>query len=321
MTSFDIADPLALGPDLAPDQSAVMERVGVFVDADLLPAIGGLFEEGRFPREFVSPIARLGLLGGPLKTHGCPGWDAATYGLAMMELERGDSGVRSFASVQGALVMWPLATYGSPEQQDRWLPALAKGEAIGCFGLTEPGSGSDPASLTTHARRDGSDWVLTGVKRWLTNGPVADVALVWAKAEGEGEGAQAVRGFLVELPARGAEMVSIPHRMSLRASASGQLSLDAVRVPGSAMLPGVRGLKGPLSCLQQARYGIAWGVTGAHAACLGAARDHTVRRVQFGRPLAARQLVQQKLGEMLSSLGHAQLLAMRLARLKDEGRL
>jgi glutaryl-CoA dehydrogenase len=239
----------------------------------------------------------------------------------MMELERGDSGVRSFASVQGALVMWPIATYGSAEQQDRWLPALASGEAIGCFGLTEPGSGSDPGSMTTHARRDGSDWVLSGVKRWLTNGPVADVALVWAKAEGEGDGAQAIRGFLVELPAVGAAMTSIPRRMSLRASASGQLSLDAVRVPASAMLPGARGLRGPLSCLQQARYGIAWGVTGAHAACLAAARDHTGRRVQFGRPLAARQLVQQKLGEMYSSLGQAQLLSWRLARLKDEGRL
>jgi glutaryl-CoA dehydrogenase len=319
MNSFAIADPFLLEHELGDGERAVRDAVAKVVDDALLPIIADAFEAGRFPDELVGELARTGILGGSIAGHGCAGLGAVAYGLAMMELERGDSGVRSFASVQGALVMWPIATYGSDEQKARWLPAMARGEQIGCFGLTEPQSGSDPGSMQTFARKDGDDWLLFGEKRWLTNGPFANVALVWAKLEGEGP--ESIRGFLVELPSAGAEMVSIPRRMSLRASASGQLKLSGVRVPAASMLPGVKGLKGPLSCLNQARHGIAWGATGAHAACLEAARDYTKARQQFGKPLASKQLVQERLAEIYTALGHAQLVAMRLGRLKEAGKL
>lgn len=321
MNAFAIADPLALEGELTEAERRVRDDVAAVVDRSLLPIIADAFEAGRFPRELVPEIARTGLLGGTLTTHGCAGMGAVAYGLATAELERGDSGVRSFASVQGALVMWPIATYGSEAQKDRWLPGLAKGELVGCFGLTEPESGSDPGSMRTRARKDGSGWILEGTKRWLTNGPIADVALVWAKAEGEGEGPASIRGFLVPLPSPGAVMGTIPRRMSLRASVSGELSLDGVRLPAEAMLPGVKGLKGPLSCLNQARYGIAWGAMGAHAACLEAARDYARTRMQFGKPIATKQLVQAKLAEIYTALGHSQLTALRLGRLKEQGKL
>jgi glutaryl-CoA dehydrogenase len=318
MHALGIADPLSLEGELSEAERRVRDGVAAFVDRSLLPVVAEAFEAGRFPAELVPELAATGLLGGTIQGHGCAGLGHVAYGLALAELERGDSGVRSFASVQGALVMWPIAAYGTEEQKARWLPRLARGEAIGCFGLTEPEAGSDPGSMRTRARRDGADWVLDGEKRWLTNGPLAQVALVWAKT---GDGPETIRGFLVELPSPGATMSSIPRRMSLRASASGQLRLDGVRVPEAAVLPGVQGLKGPLSCLNQARYGIAWGVTGAHAACLESARDYSKSRIQFNRPIAARQLVQQKLAETYSSLGQAQLLAYRMGRLKEQGRL
>lgn len=321
MHAFAIADPMALDADLAATEREGRDRVARFIDAEVLPVIAEAFERGRFPRELVPGLARLGLLGATLPAPWGVSLGDVAYGLALAEVERGDSGLRSFVSVQSALVMWPIATYGSPEQQARWLPALAKGEVLGCFGLTEPDSGSDPASLRTTARRDGDDWILDGDKHWLTNGPDAGVALVWAKCEGLDEGARSIRGFLVELPSAGAVMRPVEQKMSLRASSTGALELRGVRVPASAMLPGARGLKGPLSCLNQARFGIAWGVTGAHAACLEAAQGWAKTRVQFGEPIGRRQLVQAKLADVYTALGHAQLVALRLGRLKEQGRL
>jgi glutaryl-CoA dehydrogenase len=319
MNVFGIADPLLLEAELSPDERQVRDAAARVVDEAILPVIAEAFEAGRFPPELIKPIAGAGLLGGTLKGYGCAGLSHTAYGLAVAEIERGDSGVRSFASVQGSLVMWPIATYGSDEQKERWLPGMARGELVGCFGLTEPESGSDPASLKTHARRDGSDWILEGKKFWLTNGPFSDVALVWAKTDGGG--AESIRGFLVDAKSPGFEMSSIPQRMSLRASSSGALTLNSVRVPAEAMLPNVKGLKGPLTCLNQARYGIAWGAMGAHAACFESARDYAKTRVQFNEPIGARQLVQAKLADMYTALGHAQLLALRLGRLKDQGKL
>lgn len=319
MHAFAVADPLALEGELTAEERRIRDAAAAYVDSDILPNIAEAFEKGLFLRDWVTGLGQLGVLGAPLAGYGCAGWGHVAYGLALAEIERGDSGVRSFASVQGALVMWPIHTYGSEEQKARWLPALQRGEAIGCFGLTEPESGSDPASMRLHARRDGDDWVLDGEKMWLTNGPIADVALVWAKTDGGG--AESIRGFLVDLKAPGVVMAEIPGRLSLRASSSGRVRLTGVRVPSDAMLPGVKGMKGPLTCLNQARYGIAWGVTGAHAACFEAARDHAKKRVQFGEPIGARQLVQQKLADMYTGLGHAQLTALRVGRLKEQGKL
>lgn len=324
MHAFGIADPFLLEGELSAAEREVRDRVARFVDAELLPIAADAFDRGVFPPELVKPIAATGLLGATLKGRGCAGMGHVAYGLGIMELERGDSGVRSFASVQGGLVMWPIDAYGSDAQKDEWLPRLASGDAIGCFGLTEPESGSDPGSLKTTARRDGGDWVIRGAKKWLTNGPLADVALIWAKTDGDGDDTaspQSIRGFLVPTKTPGFRMGSIARRMSLRISVSGQCELDDVRLPASAMLPGVRGLKGPLTCLNQARYGIAWGATGAHAACLESARDYAKSRIQFGEPIGKRQLVQAKLAEMLTGLGHAQLVALRLGRLKEAGKL
>jgi glutaryl-CoA dehydrogenase len=316
---FAIADPLALEMELSAGERSARDAAATIVDQAVLPIIADAFEAGRFPRELVPAIAGAGLLGGTLTGYGCAGLSHTANGLAIAELERGDSGVRSFASVQSSLVMWPIFTYGSPEQKERWLPGMARGELVGCFGLTEPLSGSDPGSMRTHARRDGDDWILEGQKLWLTNGPFADVALIWAKTEGDA--ADSIRGFLVESNRPGFAMSEVPRKMSLRASASGALTLDSVRVHKDAMLPSVRGLKGPLTCLNQARYGIAWGAIGAHAACFESARDYAKSRVQFGEPIGARQLVQAKLADMYTALGHAQLLALRLGRLKDQGKL
>lgn len=321
MHVYGIADPLGLEADLSEDERRIRDATSRMVDDELLPIIAEAFEAGRFPRELIPSFAKLGLLGGPLSGYGCAGLGQVAYGLAVAELERGDSGVRSFVSVHSTLCMWPIHAFGSEEQKQQWLPAMARGEKIGCFGLTEPTSGSDPASMKTVARRDGTDWVLTGEKRWVTNGTFADVAVIWAKAEGEGEGASSIRGFLVPTDSPGLERTEIEGKMSLRASASGAFRLGGVRVPADAMLPGAKGLKAALSCLNQARYGIAWGATGALAACLESARDYTVAREQFGKALAARQLVQARLAEMYSALGHAQLLAMRIGRLKETGRL
>lgn len=318
MNTYAIADPMRLEFELTAAEKDVRDKAARFVDDDVLPFVADAFDRGEFPRQFARDAGRAGLLGSTLAGWGCAGLGPVAYGLQMAELERADSGLRSFASVQGALVMWPIATYGTDEQKNTWLPGMAKGELVGCFGLTEPTSGSDPASMRTVARRDGDDWVLDGEKKWLTNGTFADVALIWAKTEGDD--ASSIRGFLVETDRPGFEMRSIPRRMSLRLSESGECSLNGVRVASSAMLPGVRGLKGPLSCLNEARYGISWGVVGAHAACFESARDYALSRVQFGSPLAGRQLVQAKLAEMYTTLGLSQMTALRVGRLKQEGK-
>ncbi|MBL0276435.1 MAG: acyl-CoA dehydrogenase family protein [Anaeromyxobacter sp.] len=293
--------------------------VARFVDQRVLPDIARHFREGTFPRELVPELAALGLLGMTLHGHDCAGAAPSTYGACMTELERGDSAIRSFASVQGALVMYPIDAFGSEAQRDRWLPALARGEAIGCFGLTEPDAGSDPGALRTRARRDGGDFVLDGTKAWITNGSLADVALIWAKVGGDDP--RSIRGFLVERDAPGFSARDVPRKLALRASVTSELSLDGVRVPADAVLPGTGGLglKGPLACLNKARFGIAWGVIGAAQACFEAARAHVRERVQFGRPLAARQLVQARLVDVWEGIVHAQLLALRLGELEDAG--
>jgi glutaryl-CoA dehydrogenase len=291
------------------------------VDERFLPLVPAHHRAGTFPRQLVPELGALGVLGARLTGHGCAGLSAVGYGAVMQELERGDSGLRSFASVQGALCMWPISTFGSEGQRARWLPAMARGEAVGCFGLTEPEAGSDPGALRTRARRDGGDFVLDGRKAWITNGSLADVALIWAKVDG-GD-ARSLRGFLVERGTPGFSAREVEGKLSLRMSVTSELSLDGVRVPASAALPGTEGLglKAPLSCLTQARYGIAWGAVGAAAACLEAARDYAVTRVQFGRPIAGFQLVQEKLVEIWQGVVQGQLLALRLGELDDAGRM
>jgi glutaryl-CoA dehydrogenase len=318
-------DPLAADSLLRPDERAVRDAAARAVDDELLPLMPEAFERGEVPAQVVPALARLGAFGPTIAGQGWEPLGPVAYGLMLQEIERCDSGVRSIASVQGALVMWPIAEYGSPEQRARWLPALRRGEALGCFALTEPQSGSDPGGLQTRARRDGDGYVLDGHKRWATNGLSAKVALVWAKlVEGPGDadpGPKAIRGFLVEAGAPGLEQRPIPGRMSLRVSESAELLLRGVRVPASAMLPGAKGLGAPLSCLSQARYGIAWGAVGAATACYASARDYAKGRVQFGRPLGARQLVQQRLAQMYSDIGLAQLACVQLGRLKERGEL
>jgi glutaryl-CoA dehydrogenase len=300
----------------SPEERAIRDTVRAFVDARVLPTIGEHFEKGTFPKELISEIAELGLLGCNLKGYGCAGISEIAYGLAMQELERGDSGIRSFASVQGSLVMYPIYAFGSEAQKEHYLPKMARGEIIGCFGLTEPDHGSNPAGMRTTAIDDGDTYVLNGTKRWITNGNLAEVALVWAKVGGlSGE----VRGFLVPTATTGFEARLIHKKMSLRASITSELHLEDVRVPKDAMLPKVRGMKGPLACLTSARFGIAWGVIGAANACFDSALDYAKNRVQFaGKPIAAHQLVQAKFAEMLTQISSAQLQALECARLKEE---
>ncbi len=300
---------------LTDEEGMVQDTVARFVDESVLPIIGDCFEHSRFPDELVPQIAELGLLGSSIEGYDCAGLNAICYGLICQELERGDSGLRSFVSVQSSLVMFPIHAYGSDEQKDEWLPRLARGEAIGCFGLTEPHGGSDPSNMKTHARRDGDDWVINGAKMWITNGTIADVAVVWAMTD------QGVRGFLVEKGTPGFDAPKIEHKFSLRASVTSSLFFDNVRVPASAVLPGVVGLKGPLSCLTQARYGISWGAIGAAQACLQELIDYTETRKLFGRPLHDNQAVQIRLAEMARRITTAQLLSLQLGRLKDGGKL
>jgi glutaryl-CoA dehydrogenase len=300
---------------LTEEERMVRDTVRKFVQERVLPIIGEHFEAGTFPRELIPSIAELGLLGMHLEGYGCAGLNAVCYGLACQELEAGDSGLRSFVSVQGSLAMFPIYAFGSEEQKQRWLPGMARGEVIGCFGLTEPDSGSDPGSMRTTARRDGNSYVLNGTKMWITNGGMADLAVVWAKAE------DGIRGFVVERGTPGFSTSDIHHKLSLRASITSELHFEDCRIPAENMLPNVRGLRGPLSCLDEARYGIAWGANGAARACYEAALDYAKTRIQFGRAIGSFQLVQEKLVVMASELVKAQLLALQLGRLKDEGLL
>ena len=312
-------DFLNVSRHLSPEERSVRDNVRAFVDARVLPIIGDHFERGTFPTELVKEIADIGLLGCNLAGYGCAGLSEAGYGVAMQELERGDSGIRSFASVQGSLVMYPIHAFGSEEQKTRYLPEMAKGNIIGCFGLTEPDYGSNPSGMRTVAIDDGDSWVLNGTKRWITNGNLAQVALVWAKVGGiDGD----VRGVLVPSDTRGFEARLIHKKMSLRASVTSELILEDVRIPKDAILPNVRGMKGPLSCLTSARFGISWGVIGAMEACFECAVDYAKHRVQFaGKPIASHQLVQAKFAEMLTQITHAQLLVLEVTRVKEEGQL
>ena len=298
---------------LSEEERMVRDTVRKFVQDRVLPIIGEHFEAGTFPRELIPTIAELGLLGMHIQGYGSAGLSAVCYGLACQELEAGDSGLRSFVSVQGSLAMFPISAFGSEEQKQRWLPRMARGEVIGCFGLTEPDAGSDPASMRTTARRDGNSYVLNGTKMWITNGGIANLAVVWARAE------DGVRGFLVERGTPGFTTSDIHQKLSLRASVTSELHFEDCRVPAENMLPNVRGLRGPLSCLNEARYGIAWGAIGAARACYEVALDYARSRIQFNRPIARFQLVQQKLAIMATELVKAQLLALQLGRLKDEG--
>ncbi len=298
---------------LSEEERLVQDSVAKFVDEQVIPIMGDCFEHERFPRELVTGVAELGLLGSSIHGYGCAGLNGVSYGLICQELERGDSGLRSFVSVQSSLCMYPIDAFGSEEQKQRWLPGMAKGELIGCFGLTEPHGGSDPANMKTHAKRQGKDWVLNGAKMWITNAPIADVAVVWARTD------DGIRGFLVEKSFKGFTTATIKHKMSLRASLTGSLFFDNVVVPEENMLPGVVGLKGPLSCLTQARYGICWGVTGAAQACLKDVIDYTKTRILFGKPLAATQAIQIRLAEMARKITTSQLLSLQLGRLKDQG--
>jgi glutaryl-CoA dehydrogenase len=298
---------------LSEEERLVRDTVRQFVSDRVLPIIGEHFEAGTFPRQLIPAIAELGLLGMHLEGYGCAGLNAVCYGLACQELEAGDSGLRSFVSVQGSLVMFSIFKFGTEEQKQQWLPRMARGEVIGCFGLTEPDFGSDPSSMRTSARRDGASYILNGTKTWITNGGIADVAVVWARAE------DGIRGFLVERGTPGFTTSDIHHKLSLRASVTSELHFEECRVPAKNMLPNVCGLRGPLSCLTEARYGVAWGALGAFRACYETALDYARTRTQFNRPIGSFQLVQQKLAIMATELVKAQLLALQLGRLKDEG--
>ncbi len=308
-------DLLRIDQQLSSDEVLVRDTVRAFTADRVMPHIADWFEAGTLPRELASELGKLGLLGMHLTGYGCAGMGPVAYGVACRELEAADSGLRSLVSVQGSLAMFPIWKYGSPEQKEEWLPRMAAGEAIGCFGLTEPDHGSDPSSMKTKAIRNENQWVLSGSKMWITNGSVADVAVVWAQTE------EGIRGFLVPRGARGFTSRAIHKKMSLRASITAELHFDDVKLPADAMLPGVVGLKGPLSCLSEARFGIVWGVTGAARACLQAAVGYARTREQFGQPIGGFQLTQGKLAWMLADLSRAQLLALHLGRLKEAGEL
>ncbi|HET7663721.1 MAG TPA: acyl-CoA dehydrogenase family protein [Rhodanobacteraceae bacterium] len=301
---------------LSDEERMVQDTVARFTDEKVLPIIGECFDQARFPKELIPEIAGLGLLGASIpEEYGGAGMSGVSYGLICQELERGDSGLRSFASVQSSLVMYPIFAYGSEEQKKEYLPKLASAEMIGCFGLTEPHGGSDPSNMKTHAKRDGDDWVIDGAKMWITNGNLAHIAVVWAQTD------DGIRGFIVPTDSKGFTAQEIHRKMSLRASVTSGLFLDGVRVPTDAMLPNVKGLKGPLGCLTQARYGITWGPIGAAQACLKEVIDYSAERMLFGRPLAANQAIQLKLADMARRITLAQLLSLELGRKKDAGTL
>jgi glutaryl-CoA dehydrogenase len=301
--------------ELSDEERMVQDTVARFVDDRAIPLMREAFEQHSFPRDLITEVAELGLLGSSIDGYDCAGLNSICYGLICQELERADSGLRSFVSVQSSLVMFPIHAYGSDEQKQRWLPAMARGEAIGCFGLTEPQGGSDPDNMKTHAKRDGADWVLNGAKMWITNGTIADAAIIWAKTD------EGVKGFIVEKDMPGFTAQEIENKFSLRASVTAALFLDNVRVPDSSVLPGVTGLKGPLSCLTQARYGITWGVIGAAQACLDEVMRYTSDRILFDRPLSHTQAIQIRLADMSRRITTAQLLSLQLGRIKDRGQL
>ena len=315
MSALNPLDLFDIDAQLSDEERMIRDSVARFVDEKALPLMAECFDEGRFPAELIPEIADLGLLGSSLEGYGCAGLNAVSYGLICQELERGDSGLRSFVSVQSSLCMYPIHAFGTEAQKERWLPDMAAGKVIGCFGLTEPHGGSDPANMKTHARRDGDDWILNGAKMWITNGNLAQIAIVWARTE------DGIQGFIVETDSAGFEAREVKAKMSLRASVTSELYFDNVRVPESNRLTGVKGLKGPLSCLSQARYGITWGPIGSAIACLKEAIDYTADRELFGRPLAANQAVQIRLADMSRRISLAQLMSLRLGRLKDEGRV
>ncbi|MEM6294092.1 MAG: acyl-CoA dehydrogenase family protein [Myxococcota bacterium] len=308
---------------LSEDERIVWTSARDFGKRRIAPTIEKHYEEGTFPKELIPEFGEMGFLGGSLEGYGCAGMNPVAYGLTMVELERQDSGIRSFCSVQSALVMYPIHAFGSEAQKDRWLPGMAKGELIGCFGLTEPNAGSDPGSMRTHAKQDGpdGDYILNGQKFWITNSPLADVCLVWAKTLDHGSDTPVIRGFLVERDRKGLSTPETKGKLSMRASVTGEIVLDSVRVPKENMLPGIQGLKGPLSCLTQARYGIGWGALGAAMDVYERARSYTMDRVQFDKPLAGFQLTQQKLVELHNEIGKGLLLAHHFGRLKQEGKL
>jgi glutaryl-CoA dehydrogenase len=309
-------DFLDVDSELQPEEIDIRDNVRRFVGDRLLPEVGEWFERGELPsRDLARELGKLGLLGMHLHGYGCAGASAVAYGLVCLELEAGDSGLRSLVSVQGSLAMFAIWRWGSEEQKQEWLPRMASGEAIGCFGLTEPDSGSDPGSMRTTARHDGSDWVLNGTKMWITSGSVSDVAVVWARTD------DGIRGFVVPTDTPGFSTQDIHQKMSLRASVTSELILDGVRLPDDAVLPDVVGLKGPLSCLNEARYGIVWGAMGAARACYQAALEYSTTREQFGQPIAGFQLTQAKLADMVVEVNRGTVLALHLGRMKDAGRI
>jgi glutaryl-CoA dehydrogenase len=314
-TASASSDLLRIDDELTEEERLVRDTVRAFAADRIMPYIADWFEAGTLPRELAPELGKLGLLGMHLKGYGCAGMGPVAYGVTCREMEAADSGLRSLVSVQGSLAMFPIWKYGSEEQKQEWLPRMAAGEAIGCFGLTEPDHGSDPSSMATHAKQDGGDWVLSGTKMWITNGSIADIAVVWASTP------EGIRGFLVPRTARGFTSSNIHKKMSLRASVTSELHFDDVRLPADAVLPGVTGLKGPLSCLSEARFGIVWGVTGAARSCFEAAVEYATTREQFGRKIGGFQLTQGKLAWMLADLARAQLLALHLGRLKEAGKI
>jgi len=315
MAKLDPTDLYNVRSLLSEEERMIKDAVARFVDERAMPNIAKHFDDATFPLDLVPEIAQLGLLGSSLEGYGCAGLNGVSYGLICQELERCDSGLRSFVSVQSSLCMYPIHAFGSEEQKQRWLPGMARGEVIGCFGLTESHGGSDPANMKTHAKRDGGDWILNGSKMWITNGSIADIAIVWART---GDG---IMGFVVEKGMPGFEAPEIHSKMSLRASVTSELYFDAVRVPEANRLPNVTGLKGPLSCLNQARYGISWGPIGSAIACLEEVLDYTAGRELFGRPLAANQAIQIRLADMARRITTAQLLSLQLGRMKDAGKM
>ncbi|HZW18432.1 MAG TPA: acyl-CoA dehydrogenase family protein [Luteimonas sp.] len=311
LNPYDLYDVRSL---LSEEERAVQDTVARFTDERVLPIIGDCFDQGRFPKELIPEIAGLGLLGATLpEEYGGAGLNGVSYGLICQELERGDSGLRSFASVQSSLCMYPIFAYGTEEQKRRWLPDMAAGKVIGCFGLTEPHGGSDPANMKTNAKKDGGDWVINGGKMWITNGNLADIAIVWAQTD------DGIQGFIVEKDFAGFSAQEVKHKMSLRASVTSALFFDNVRVPESNRLPNVKGLKGPLGCLTQARYGITWGPIGAAIACLDEALNYSKERILFDRPVAATQSAQLKMADWARRITAAQLLSLQLGRMKDAG--